>query len=590
MILSPSRRSDAIFHLKAAALQARRALLDWRAGIRRLKRGQAEDFPFVLAQHRTPLRGESLSAAERALEQGKIQNLRASARRLNNLLLEPNATFSFWKHVGRATRRRGFARGRLLREGCLVPAVGGGLCQMSNALYEVALQAELSIIERWAHSRAVPGSAAAQGRDATVAWNYIDLRFSSPRPLLLQVLVAQDELIVRLRSPEPIAQAAPLNFIPLSQVAKSRPRLDALAHSCASCGQEACFRHQNQPAAPGQGKRTLFLLDETWPEFLDWAKQNFGAHDALSSPRPIKALQNLPWQSVHAAQLFALDRSLQVRRSQSAPERNAAQFRCNRDLARALSRALSADIERVVIAQSLLPFAWSSGALGGRRFDVLMTRPPLSEVHKRLDRALQAHPERLQLGDFRAPLELVLDEERALEAADACITPHAHIADVLEARGLPVRRLSWKRPAASTCSGHRTRSIAFPGPTTARKGGHDVRQIARELDLEVVLLGSELEGVGFWDGVRVRRVERGHESWLDEVACVVQPALLEEQPRVLLRALSRGVPVIATPECGLSGDEDGLELVAFGDAEALRAAVVRVLLRALPARADDAST
>ena len=581
----PTRRAELVFRFKARALQARRAVQDWREGIRRLeqiKRGQADAFPFVVATSRTPLRGGDLTAAEHALEAGRIQNLRMAARRLDGVLLAPGQVFSFWKHVGQATPRRGFARGRLLREGCLVPAVGGGLCQMSNALYEVALQADLEIIERWAHSRTIPGSAAALGRDATVAWNYIDLRFSSTRPLLLQVLVTRDELCVQLRSSQPpltVPAAAPTNFIPLSSLAQAKPWLSVAAHSCASCAQDACFRHEKQEpqAIVNDSIRTLFLLDEAWPEFIGWVQQSATADDALASPRPLEALQSLPWARAHTARLFALDRSIQVRRARGAAERNTAQLLCNRDLSRALCRALSPDIERVIVAQSLLPFVWKTGALGGREFDVLMTRPPLEMLHGRLDEALRKHPERLQLGDFRAPLDLIRDEEHALEAARACVTPHAHLASLLQARGLGVTKLEWQRPA-STCSQARSarRAIAFPGPTSARKGAHDVRAVARELDLEVVLGGSELEGEGFWSGVRTRRVARGDDSWLGEVRAVIQPAIYEEQPRVLVRALAQGVPVVATRECGL-GEVAGLRVVEFGDAEALRAAVASVL-------------
>jgi hypothetical protein len=49
--------------------------------------------------------------------------------------------------------------------------------KLSNALYQVALDSGCEIVERHRHSRTVPGSATAAGRDATVAWNYVDLRF-----------------------------------------------------------------------------------------------------------------------------------------------------------------------------------------------------------------------------------------------------------------------------------------------------------------------------------------------------------------------------------------------------------------------------
>jgi glycosyltransferase involved in cell wall biosynthesis len=108
--------------------------------------------------------------------------------------------------------------------------------------------------------------------------------------------------------------------------------------------------------------------------------------------------------------------------------------------------------------------------------------------------------------------------------------------------------------------------VAFPGPTIARKGAYELREAAKALDLEIVLIGSELEGDGFWDGVRTRRADPA--NWLDGVSAVVQPALLEDAPRKLLQALASGVPVVATPACGLP-PQNGLTLVPVTDTAAL---------------------
>ena len=45
----------------------------------------------------------------------------------------------------------------------------------------------------------MPGSAAAYGRDATVAWNYVDLRFTDPRRFGLMDLIAGDQGYVDLK-------------------------------------------------------------------------------------------------------------------------------------------------------------------------------------------------------------------------------------------------------------------------------------------------------------------------------------------------------------------------------------------------------
>jgi glycosyltransferase involved in cell wall biosynthesis len=108
----------------------------------------------------------------------------------------------------------------------------------------------------------------------------------------------------------------------------------------------------------------------------------------------------------------------------------------------------------------------------------------------------------------------------------------------------------------------------------ARKGAYAVRDAARIMDLEVVLCGSELEGAGFWNGLAVSRPDG---DWLEGVGAVVQPAIVEEQPRRLLEALAAGVPVIASAACGLS-PRPGLTLVASDDPGALAEALAAVQL------------
>ncbi|WP_230812836.1 MULTISPECIES: VanW family protein [Xanthomonas translucens group] len=98
------------------------------------------------------------------------------ARALHWVEVPVGAAFSFWRQLGRATRRRGFAAGRELCEGCLVPSIGGGLCQLSNAIYDAALRQGLHIDERHRHTHVIAGSLAERDRDAVVFWHYVDLR------------------------------------------------------------------------------------------------------------------------------------------------------------------------------------------------------------------------------------------------------------------------------------------------------------------------------------------------------------------------------------------------------------------------------
>ncbi|MFK9780915.1 VanW family protein, partial [Escherichia coli] len=89
-----------------------------------------------------------------------------------------------------------------VRQGCIVPALGGGICQLSNALYDLALKANFEIVERHPHTRTVPNSDVPSGRDATVAWNHIDLRFRSQVAYRIEAHLTSGELIVRFRLAE----------------------------------------------------------------------------------------------------------------------------------------------------------------------------------------------------------------------------------------------------------------------------------------------------------------------------------------------------------------------------------------------------
>lgn len=560
----PSRASALLFQAKVAAFQMRRAVIDLAAGLKRLEASPAPDGWVVVGESRTELWSEERSREHRH-QRGKVENLRRAAQAIGGGRLPAGQVFSFWRHVGRASRRRGFVAGRMLQEGCLVPAVGGGLCQMSNGLYEAALQSGCEIVERHAHSKVVPGSAATTGRDATVAWNYVDLRFRSTRPLHLSATVQEDELVVRFLAP------------PDQKAAATAPDADperATANACDSCNATDCFRHQPRVDGPALAGRRVWLVDENWPEFRTYLAANRTADDTLGLPldggRWKLARYDWPTEGVArvgTASLAALARTAAIRRNgDKGPARRRAELHGAAKVAEGLGRLLTPDDLDVVVAQSLLPALWASGRLGGRRFSVLMTRLPMTALQDRLDAAFALYPDQASLADFRADPALIAAEAEALAQAHRLITPHAAIARLFPGRA---ELIGWTTPPARERSAPAGRRIAFPGPTASRKGAALVRETARALDLEVVLPGSELEGPSFWDGVRTLRPKG---DWLEGVAAVVQPAVVEDCPRRLLAALAAGVPVVATSACGIS-PRPGLTIVPVGDQAALTRAV-----------------
>lgn len=192
-----SRADMAVFFVKSNLLKVRRAVRDATGGVLRWRVTHGSGN--VLAEVVTPLYGDG-SAEERGLQLGKVQNLRIAAKALNGLVIPAGQVFSFWAQVGMPTRSRGYVEGRELRQGCIIPTVAGGLCQMSNSLHLAAVRAGCEIVERHGHTAQVPGSPFAPGEDATVFWNYVDLRFRSRQAVRLKVRLSESDLLVALES------------------------------------------------------------------------------------------------------------------------------------------------------------------------------------------------------------------------------------------------------------------------------------------------------------------------------------------------------------------------------------------------------
>lgn len=574
----PTRLDALAFRAKAALFRldrARRNLADRDA--KRFARANAlADAPMV-AESRTKLWTEA-SDAERALLVGKIHNLRVALRRIDGVEIPAGGVFSFWAHVGRPTRLAGYVAGRELREGCVIPSVGGGLCQLSNALYDAALKSGFDIVERHAHSQVIPGSLAEIGRDATVFWNYVDLRFRAGVAFRIEADMDAEHLTLRFRAVA--AQAG--EEVALGPVAAKGGKGP---NNCISCNVVQCFRNV-APAARAVGQ-TAFLLDGFVPEFDGYIKSVRREGDTLFVPldgkrfdKPNYAWTTAGFTSVRTSTLATLLRAWRSRRlaDQGAARQQALLDGAER-LARSYARRLSHEATHFVVAQNLLPYLWRDGHLKGRSFDVMMTALPMGVLQQRLDRAATRHPGSKTLGDFRADPALVAAEAAALERARKIVTAHAEIAALFP---MKAAQLDWIVPAASKTvvafSGKPRSSkprVVFPAPTLARKGAYDLREALAGLDVTLVLTGADHEGADFWQGFEVERRKAGP-GLLAGAAAVVLPALVEHNPRALLRALAAGVPVVASRECGIPR-QPGVATVPAGDAAALRAVLVGIL-------------
>ena len=561
----PTRWDTALFEVKASAFRLKRSVYEasMARDIRRHANAESLAQAPVLAHISSPLWPPLRGEKDRALTLGKIHNLRRAIRHLDGIEIPAGKLFSFWRQIGRTTRARGFVMGRELREGCLIANIGGGLCQLSNALYEAALAAGFNIVERHAYSRIVPGSRAAVERDATVFWNYVDLRFRSREPFRIEASLRNGALEVTLRGGRTQAVCKDTDL---------RAEELPFASDCTSCAETVCHRHDpEQPPVPSDEVPTAWLVDACWPEFSILFAATARQEDALFVPQRLRQSPRHAWPqhvvaSENCATLVALRRALSLRH---APKQGGALqdilLRFDEALAERYARKLSHLHSHLVISQNLLPNLWRLGELHGRSFDVMMVRHPLKELQAKLDAARTHYPQSLTLGDFRAPDDIVRAESEALAQARTLLTPHGGIAAADPSR---TRHLDWIMPAARGRIAKGGKSILFPASALARKGAYALREAVRGLDIDVIVAGRAREHDGdFWGGVKARPLEGT--DWPSEIAAVVLPALVEHEPRALLKALAHGLPVIATEECGL-GDIGGLTTVPACDAEALR--------------------
>ncbi|WP_053364913.1 VanW family protein [Bacillus sp. FJAT-27245] len=163
--------------------------------------------PYSAFSHQTPLL-RKLQGVDMSYQYNKIQNLKLAIERLNGIIIQPGETFSYWKLIGRPTKSKGYVDGMVLHYGRFTKGIGGGLCQLSNLIYWMALHTPLTVTERHRHSFDVfPDSNRTQpfGSGATCAYNYLDLQIKNETdvPYQLHVRLTDTDLVGEWRSAEP---------------------------------------------------------------------------------------------------------------------------------------------------------------------------------------------------------------------------------------------------------------------------------------------------------------------------------------------------------------------------------------------------
>ncbi|WP_240763233.1 VanW family protein [Paenibacillus thalictri] len=155
-------------------------------------------FSHICKRHKSILR-RVLGNSDPILQENKIINLRIALQHVNGIVINPGETFSFWKIIGKTTKNKGYIEGLMLSHGEVRVGIGGGLCQLANMLFWLALHTPLEIKERHHHSfdifpddrRVIPF-----GTGTSVFYNYVDLQFFNPTNFRFQFnLLLSDEYL-----------------------------------------------------------------------------------------------------------------------------------------------------------------------------------------------------------------------------------------------------------------------------------------------------------------------------------------------------------------------------------------------------------
>lgn len=561
--------NDTLFRAKAAVFTARRMIINTLHPVKRFTNRGALNNQKVISFSESDLWNPNDNTDNWLLTAGKIENLRIACKQINGIEVKANETFSFWKHIGNPHIGKGYVVGREIREGCIIPTVAGGLCQLSNALYDAALKAHFEILERHRHTKVIKGSLAEQDKDATVKWNYVDLRFRSGYDFKIKAELTTDKLVVSLLS----ERVNNKELIP-----SIASRFDHKLNDCYSCGNFACYKHPDRTSVKQEIGITTYILDERWEEYNAYIAEKGTETDYTILPlKKNKWIDTTRYQwdapnplRIRAVSKAGMRRALQLR---WGAKRGKNLFRLNVQADRAIALAAAKKIPvactHLVVQQNLLPFLYECGALGGRTYDVFMTRLPIEKLQERLDVAFQNHPESPTLKDFRAPEQLIAWENKALTQARNIITPHFEIAALFNHKST---LLPWATTPETVIT-PKGNTVLLPASAVGRKGAYELKQLAKELNITIAIAGNAAEYPGFWENIPVIRFNGD----FTQIGLVVYPAYVEHQPRLLLKAIAKGIPVVVSSACGVR-PAPHVHIVPAGNYKVLKEAVERALL------------
>ncbi len=127
----------------------------------------------------------------------RVTNIKITCSRISNTIVKAHEEFSFCEVAGQPSSEDGYKEAHAIVDGEIVNAIGGGNCQVSTTIYNAAKKIDgVEITERHEHGKDV--GYIEMGKDATVAYDYLDLKFENNNDfdLKLQAYIKDNKVCV----------------------------------------------------------------------------------------------------------------------------------------------------------------------------------------------------------------------------------------------------------------------------------------------------------------------------------------------------------------------------------------------------------
>ncbi|WP_438948774.1 VanW family protein [Streptomyces virginiae] len=128
----------------------------------------------------------------------RTTNIGRAVELINGSVVMPGQEWSFNRTVGERTPENGFVDGIMINDGQYVKSPGGGVSAVATTMYNAAFFAGVKPVEHGAHSFYIERYP--EGREATVAWGTLDLRWlnDTGHPLYIRATSTDTSLTISL--------------------------------------------------------------------------------------------------------------------------------------------------------------------------------------------------------------------------------------------------------------------------------------------------------------------------------------------------------------------------------------------------------